>query len=64
MLKVEFNPCCFCGLDVQPSGVDPCRLQVTTAGGKWQMWVCHAVCFKERIVNPQDAPGLLDPAHF
>jgi hypothetical protein len=39
-------------------------VEVSTAGGKWQMWFCHAACFKQRIVNPPDAPGLLDPAHF
>jgi hypothetical protein len=64
MAKVEWGPCCFCGLDIQPTIVDPCRIVVTTATDKWQTWVCHANCFKQRIVNPPEAPGLLDPAHF
>jgi len=64
MTKVEWGPCCFCELDVQPSDIDPCRVQVSTTSAKWQTWFCHAACFKQRIVNPPDAPGLLDPAHF
>jgi ribonuclease HI len=61
---VAWGPCCFCALDIQPSDVDPCRVQVTTAGGKWQTWSCHATCFKQRIKNPPTAPTLFDPAHF
>jgi len=62
--KVEWGPCCFCGSDIKASAVDPCRVQVSTAGGKWQVWFCHATCFKQRIQNPPEAPGLFDPAHF
>jgi ribonuclease HI len=62
--RIEWGPCCFCGLQIEPSNVDPCRVQVTTTSGKWQVWVCHAACFKQRIKNPVEAPGLFDPAHF
>lgn len=62
--KVEWGPCCFCGLGIQPSPVDPCRVQVSTASSKWQVWFCHAACFKQRIKNAPEAPGLFDPAHF
>ena len=62
--KVEWGPCCFCGLEIQLSDVDPCRIQVSTASGKWQVWFCHAACFKQRIKNPPEAPGFFDPAHF
>jgi ribonuclease HI len=61
---IEWGPCCFCGLRIQPSSVDPCRVQVATASGKWQVWMCHAACFKQRITNPPEAPGFFDPAHF
>jgi len=64
MPTVEFGPCCFCARDIEPSDVNPCRVQVSTAGGKWQVWMCHAACFKERIKSPPEAPGLMDPAHF
>ena len=40
------GPCCFCGEDIQPSAVDPCRVSVETAAGKWQVWCCHSACFK------------------
>jgi hypothetical protein len=39
-------------------------VQITTSGQKWQVWFCHAACFKERLVNRPDLLGLLDPAHF
>src|SRR5271154_472606 len=29
--KLAWGPCCFCGLGIQPSPVDPCRVQVSTA---------------------------------
>ena len=62
--RVQWGPCCFCGLDIQPSDIDPCRVQVSTTRGKAQVWFCHAACFKQRIVDPPNAPGLFDPAHF
>jgi hypothetical protein len=64
MVSVEWGPCCFCGLEIQPSDIDPCHVNISMANGKWQVWFCHAACFKKRIANPPDAPGLLDPAHF
>jgi len=62
--KVQWGPCCFCGQAIQPSHVDPCRIQVSTAAGKWQVWSCHSACFRQSIKNPPEAPGMLDPAHF
>ena len=58
--KVEFGPCCFCGELIASTDVDPCHLTITTAGDKWQVWFCHAVCFEARIMNGHD----LEPAHF
>jgi hypothetical protein len=58
--KVEFGPCCFCGKDVEPSKKEPCRLTVETREGLWQMWVCHAHCFRERLWED----SLLEPVHF
>jgi len=55
MTTVEWGPCYFCARDIEPSDVNPCRVQVSTAGGKWQVWMCHAACFKERI-NPPSGP--------
>jgi hypothetical protein len=61
--QVTFNgPCPFCGEFIVDSEVDPCRVTVQTKSGKWQVWSCHAACFKARIVeNPHMD---LSPAHF
>jgi len=61
--KVTFNgPCPFCGEFIADSEVDPCRVTVETKSGKWQVWACHAACFKAKIVeNPHID---LSPAHF
>jgi len=58
--KVEWGPCCFCGQPIGDSERDPCRVTVETRQEKWQVWFCHAECFKSRL-----APGsLFEPAHF
>jgi hypothetical protein len=60
-----FGPCCLCGRDIEPRDPDPCRITVETAGGQWQVWFCHAECFKERLTTPPGFPdGFFDPAHF
>lgn len=56
--------CCLCGLDSDTEGVDPLELSVTTAQGDWQMWWAHAACFKDRLTDPPDAPGLFEAEHF
>ena len=28
--SVKFGPCCFCGCDIESTGVDPCRVTVET----------------------------------
>jgi hypothetical protein len=61
-LSIQMGPCCFCGEDIVESAVDPCSVNVETSGEKWQVWFCHANCFKERIVK--DAEIDLSPAHF
>ena len=60
----KFGPCCFCGCDIESTGVDPCRVTVETEAGKWQVWSCHARCFKARLTDPPEAPGLFEAAHF
>ena len=63
MVEVTFNgPCCFCGAMIDGSDVDPCRVTVETAAERWQVWFCHAVCFKERITSNEFVD--LSPAHF
>ena len=62
--KVGWGPCCFCGENIAPSDTDPCRVQVTVANGKWQVWSCHAKCFRDRLTQRPDLRSLLDPAHF
>ena len=58
--RTVFGPCCFCGEQIGEGEHDPCRLTVETRGEKWQVWFCHARCFKTRLV---DDP-MLEPAHF
>ena len=63
-LEITFGPCCFCGQDIEPVYPDPCSVKVATATDRWQMWWCHAVCFKERLAELPEAPGLLEPDSF
>ncbi len=63
-VSIQFGPCCFCGRDIEKSSVDPCSVSVETSGGKWQVWKCHALCFRERLAELPEAPGLFEPAHF
>jgi hypothetical protein len=60
----HWGPCCFCAKTIEPNAIDPCRIVVTTRADKWQVWFCHAACFKARLTHPPDAPGFLAPAHF
>ena len=62
LVKVAWGPCCFCGGEIEPSEIDPCSAAVETASGKWQMWFCHAECFKTRLVK--DSYMDMSPAHF
>ena len=62
--KVEWGPCCFCGLPIPTTDIDPCRLTVQTVAGLWQVWFCHSSCFKERLSNRPDLMGMFAPAHF
>jgi hypothetical protein len=61
---VKFGPCCFCGKDIEAHKTDPCRVTVETANGKWQVWSCHGDCFRTRLIDLPDHPGLFEPAHF
>lgn len=60
--EVTFGPCCFCNQQISASDVDPCAVTVTTAAEKWQVWYCHAACFRDRLSKRPD--GFFDPAHF
>ena len=62
--KVKWGPCCFCGSGIDGTDTDPCRIEVTAATGKWQVWFCHGDCFKQRLTDLPEAPGLFEPAHF
>ncbi|MFZ1702000.1 MAG: hypothetical protein WBO10_14015 [Pyrinomonadaceae bacterium] len=59
---IVLGPCCFCGKDILESPIDPCTISVETAGEKWQVWFCHAACFKSRLIS--NAEPDLSPAHF
>lgn len=56
--------CLFCGNEIEASAPDPIEVTATTATGKWQVWWCHAACFKANITDPPDAEGFFAPAHF
>ena len=59
-VRVQFGPCCFCGLAIEPSAIDPCRMTVETVEQRWQVWFCHAVCFQQHLANDP----MLEPAFF
>lgn len=59
-----WGPCCFCAQDIEPTEVDPCRVSVETQADKWQVWFCHARCFKAKLTDLPGAPGFFAPAHF
>lgn len=63
-VEVTFGPCCFCAQPISTTAVDPCSVTVSTRVDKWQVWHCHAACFKERLKGPPKAPDLFEPAHF
>jgi hypothetical protein len=60
--QLSLGPCCFCGKQIEATEVDPCRVTVETSRGMWQVWFCHADCFKSRITNETELD--LSPAHF
>ncbi len=62
--RSSHGPCCFCGLTIATSATDPCRVQVETAAGKWQVWFCHGRCFKEQLSDLPELQGMMEPAHF
>jgi hypothetical protein len=64
MPEIKFGPCCFCGNDIGDQPPDPCSVRVATVDGKWQVWRCHAACFRERLAVLPEAPGLFEPAYF
>lgn len=61
---VELGPCCLCGGGIEARSPNPLRLIAETSEGKWQVWFAHAACFKDKLIDPQDAPGFFEPAHF
>ena len=56
--KVGWGPCCFCGLDILTTDVDPCRVTVETQAKKWQNWFCHSSCFKQRLSDRPEHLGM------
>jgi hypothetical protein len=61
-VKIGLGPCCFCGDLIDKSDTDPCSVTVETVAQKWQVWYCHAACFRVRL---SDRPELdLGPAFF
>jgi len=63
VIEIIFGgPYCLCGKNIEPSELDPCRVTVETAAGLWQVWFCHAACFKSRIARSDLVD--LSPAHF
>lgn len=56
--------CCFCASPIANNANEPCQLVVTTNSGLWQVWYCHASCFKNRLGSMPDAPDFFSPAHF
>jgi len=62
--KVGWRPCCFGGLDIFSTDVDPCGVTVETRGKKWQVWFCHSACFKQRLSDRPAHLGMFAPSDF
>jgi hypothetical protein len=60
--EISLGPCCFCAATIHATEVDPCQVTVETAKGQWQVWFCHAACFKAKLNDPPDWPGVFEPA--
>jgi hypothetical protein len=60
--QIAWGPCCFCGKEIVPTDKDPCRVTVETAKGRWQVWFCHAACFRERVIDSVEVD--LSPVHL
>ena len=56
--EVVLGLCCFCAQPVDAWLVEPCRVTVETQAGNWQVWYCHARCFKSRLASLPDAPDI------
>jgi hypothetical protein len=41
--------CCFCGKEMENTGLDPCGIWIETRKGKWQIFFCHLECFKRKL---------------
>jgi len=63
-MAVKYGPCCFCGKAIEKTDTDPCRVTVSTASEKWQVWFCHGACFRERLAELEESPGFFEPTHF
>ncbi len=59
---IEMGPCCFCGNQIEKTDIDPCSVTVETLNENWQVWYCHAECFKNQITTEIEID--LSPAHF
>ena len=58
-LKIAWGPCCFCGQQIKSGEIDPCRLTIATTRERWQVWFCHAECFRSRLTDdPMLEPGI------
>jgi hypothetical protein len=62
--QVEWGPCCLCGNGIEPKAPDPLTITAETSEAKWQVWFAHSACFRKMLVDPPEAPGLFDAAHF
>jgi len=60
--EVVFGPCCFCNEQIAASNTDPCTITVSTKDERWQVWYCHAKCFRDRLFGRED--GMFEPANF
>jgi hypothetical protein len=60
--EISLGPCCFCAATIHATEVDPCQVTVETAKGQWQVWFCHAACFKAKLKDPPEWPGVFETA--
>src|ERR1700674_4775844 len=56
--RVECGPCCFCGVLIVTTNVDPCRLTVATVEGKWQRRASTGAEASTTVVRQRSATAL------
>jgi hypothetical protein len=59
-VNVTFEPCCFCGQEIERRGPDPWSLTVQAFQGRTLIWFCQAACLRDRAVGLTDYSDIFE----